>query len=158
MNDPASELDPARLARVDLARGLLREAVFQSRAKQAAGASLLRKDVGAGARNCGLGDHAAVVLELSENGRKFAEQLWPVALSEAAAVRVQALLTAWIEKQDAIDRERNHFLRDFRKANGFDRAHYTPLQIAAFEGGLERINVEENLRSSEAARELADLG
>jgi hypothetical protein len=157
MNDPARDLDPTRLARVDWSRGLLREAVFQSRAKQAAGASLVRKDVGAGARNCGLGDHAAVVLELSEAGRKFAEQLWPVALSEPAAVRVQALLTAWIERQDAIDRERNHFLRDFRKANGFDRAKYSPQQLVAFEAGLERVNLEENRLASEAARELASL-
>ena len=58
--------------RISLARDLLREAVFQSRAKQAAGTSLARSDPNSKAGNCGLGAHAAIESRLSDKGRELA--------------------------------------------------------------------------------------
>ncbi|HTF89750.1 MAG TPA: hypothetical protein VK843_15150 [Planctomycetota bacterium] len=141
--------------RISLARDLLREAVFQSRAKQAAGTSLARSDPNSKAGNCGLGAHAAIESRLSDKGRELAANLWPAELAPESAARVETLISAWVERQDALDRKRNHFLRDFRTANGFDRAKYTAEQLAAFESGLERVNAEEDRLRSSAAEELA---
>src|SRR5688572_3752260 len=141
--------------RISLARELLREAVFQSRAKQAAGTSLVRGASESKSGNCGLGAHAAIESRLSEKGREVAAKLWPAELAPESAARAEALISAWVERQDALDRKRNHFLRDFRTANGFDRAKYTSEQLAAFESGLERVNAEEDRLRSDAAAELA---
>ena len=143
--------------RIDLARGLLREAVFQSRAKQAANTSLLRDGPAAGAGNCGLGAHAAIESRLSDTGRGLAAQLWPAPLEPKAAARVEELIVAWVERQDSLDRKRNHFLRDFRTANGFDRTRYTPEQLAAFEAGLQRVNADEDLQRDTTSTQLAQL-
>ena len=140
--------------RTSLARELLREAVFQSRAKQAAGTSLLRSDPNSKAGNCGLGAHAAIEARLSDRGRELAAKLWPIALTPEPAARVAELIVEWIERQDSLDRKRNHFLRDFRNANGFDRSQYTVEQLAAFEAGLERVNAEENHLQTQAAEQL----
>ena len=141
--------------RLELALGLLREAVFQSRAKQAASTSLVRNDPNSKSGNCGLGAHAAIESRLSEKGRELAARLWPMALAAESAARAETLITDWIERQDKLDRKRNHFLRDFRAANGFDRANYTAEQSSAFEAGLARINAEEDSERTTAARELA---
>ena len=144
--------------RIDLARGLLREAVFQSRAKQAAGTSLLRAAATPDAKNCGLGAHAAVESRLSERGRELVAQLWPSGLAPLTAERAESLLTTWVERQNAVDRKRNHFLRDFRAANGFDRTRYTSEQLAALEAGLARINEDEDRQRDSAAAELSRIG
>ena len=149
-NEP--RLDEERLS---LAQELLREAVFGSRAKQAAGSSLSRSDPNSKAGNCGLGTHAAIESRMSDKGRELATKLWPVALAPQSAARAEALIVDWIERQDALDRKRNHFLRDFRTTNGFDRTQYTAQQLTAFESGLERVNVEEDRLRTEAARLLA---
>ncbi len=147
-----ARLDPDRTG---LARDLLREAVFQSRAKQAASSSLARSDPDAKSGNCGLGAHAAIEAQLSAKGRELAAQLWPTALTPDFALRAESTIFAWIERQDALDRKRNHFLRDFRTANGFDRAKYSADQLAAFESGLARVNEEEDRLRAVAAEELA---
>ena len=143
--------------RVGLALLLLREAVFASRAKQAAGTSLQRADPKSKAGNCGLGAHAEIELRLSARGRELAAELWPVELAPELAARATQVISAWVERQDALDRKRNHFMRDFRGANGFDRALYTNEQLAAFEAGLERVNGEEDRLRSESAEMLARI-
>ncbi|HUR27484.1 MAG TPA: hypothetical protein VM509_04805 [Planctomycetota bacterium] len=140
--------------RVRLASDLLREAVFSSRAKQAAGTSLARVDSRAKAGNCGLGAHAEVELCLSEKARELAAALWPAALAPESAATV---ITEWVERQDALDRKRNHFLRDFRGANGFDRSKYTSAQLATFEAGLARVNDEEDRLRGESAEKLSRI-
>lgn len=145
-------------ARIDLARGLLREAVFQSRAKQAAGTSLLRAASTADAKSCGLGERVAIESRLSERGRELVKQLWPAGLAPLTSERAESLLTSWIERQDALDRKRNHFLRDFRAANGFDRTRYSSEQLASFEAGLARINEDEDRQRDTAAAELSRIG
>jgi len=151
--------DPAQATtRIDLARGLLREAVFQSRAKQAAGTGLLRAATTPDAKNCGLGAHAAGESRLSERGREIVLLLWPAGLAPLTAERAESILSAWVERQDALDRKRNHFLRDFRAANGFDRTRYSSEQLAAFEAGLARINEDEDRQRDTAAAELSRIG
>ena len=143
--------------RVSLALELLREAVFSSRAKQAASTSLQRADPQSKAGNCGLGAHAEVELRLSAKGRELAAKLWPVELQPELAERATQAISAWVERQDALDRKRNHFLRDFRTAHGFDRATYTSEQLAAFEAGLERVNGEEDRLRGESAEQLSRI-
>jgi hypothetical protein len=147
-------MTPAASERVDLARELLREAVYQSRAKQAAGTSLAPRAEGQSG-NCGLGAHAAIESGLSPKGRELAARLWPTPLASEDAARAQAAIEAWVERQDALDRKRNHFLRDFRTKHGFDRAKYTAEELAAFEAGLARINADEDRQRAAAAAELA---
>lgn len=146
--------------RVEWSRALLREAVFQSRARQAADTSLLRSaDPTLGGTNCGLGSGAPVddiERELTPAGRALADQLWPGAAGARPPGALERI-TRWVERQDALDRKRNHFLRDFRQANGFDRTRYSPAQLAAFEAGLAAINAEEDRQRDAAAVELAEL-
>ena len=47
-----------------------------------------------------------------------------------------------VRRQDALDRERNHFMKDFRGTHGFDRPACTPEQEAAWRAGLDRVNAE----------------
>ena len=143
--------------RLTLAEAFLREAVYRSRARQAAGVALAQ-----GARpaagQCGLGERAAVELDLDARGREIAATLWPQALEEAALARVRAATEAWIERQDALDRDRNHFLKAFRTKHGLDRTRYAPEQSAALEAGLAEVNAREDRERAEAARALLAAG
>ncbi len=142
-------------ARLLLAEELLQEAVYTSRAKQAAGVSLLRareKD-GSSPSNCGLGQGAAISLELSAQGRAALEELWPAGLIPEDFERIRSALAAWVERQDQLDRDRNHFLKAFRTHHGFDRGAYSPEEAAALDQGLARINaqVEQERRTAAEA-------
>ena len=110
--------------RAPLAEAFLAEAVFASRAKQAASASLVQNN------GCGLGTRPEVALDLSPRAAELARELWPRVLSASELQLVRDTLASWVEDQDALDRKRNHFLKDFRTRHGFDRAAYTPEQLA----------------------------
>lgn len=137
-----------------LAANLLQEAVYQSRARQANQVAFshegLDRPPGAG---CGLGEETAVDLDLTSRGEELLNTLWPGQLAPSRLARIKNVLHDWVERQDALDRKRNHFLRDFRQANGFDRRAYSAEQARAFEEGLENINAEaeERLRQSAEA-------
>jgi hypothetical protein len=135
-------------ARIRLAEEILREGVYRSREKQAA--PLLPR-----AGNCGLGEKAAIDLDLSPRGRTFFDQLFAAGLDPSASDRFRATLSGWIEKQDALDRKRNHFLKAFRGRHGFDRTSYTPEILAEYEAGLAGIASEEDAARRRAAEELA---
>jgi hypothetical protein len=159
--------------RQQLAEAFLQEAVFVSRGTQAARHALASAprtapseerptdQGGAGAvapGQCGLGERAAVVLDLSERGRELFEALFPTEaaaeLDEARLGRMRQTMRQWITRQDALDRKRNHFLKDFRRTHGFDRTAYSAELLAEYEQGLESINGENRDRLAEAAREL----
>jgi hypothetical protein len=138
------------------AEALLAEAVYASRAAQAATSALGGP---AGARQCGLG-HGPVPLEeleLSARARELALELWPNPRSEPQAADVRALFDAWIREQDALDRARNHFLRDFRSRHGRGRAEYAPEVAEAFDAGLELINAKARGRLAACAERLVAL-
>jgi hypothetical protein len=143
---------------VELAQALLQEAVYRSRERQAAGAALsgleLADDVVRDAGNCGLGQRAEVDLDLTARGAELVAALWPAALDADARERLHAAMTAWVRRQDALDRKRNHFLRDFRGSHGYDRTAYSPEVCAAFEDGLAEVNAEVARGLRAAAREL----
>ncbi|MBK7644539.1 MAG: hypothetical protein IPJ19_16090 [Planctomycetes bacterium] len=141
-------------ARAELAESFLAEAVFRSRERQAAGVEL-RRGAKPLAGTCGLGEKAAVELDLSSRGRELAGALWPEGLEDARLERVRAALAEWIVEQDALDRRRNHFLRDFRGKHGFDRTQYTSEVTRAFEEGLALINAQETQRRREVAQSIA---
>jgi hypothetical protein len=127
------------------AEAFLTEAVYRSRARQAAAAALLAPlDPAAAKGRCGLGESAAVVLDLSDAGRELFAQLWPDEPAAAELARIRARMTDWVEAQDALDRQRNHFLKGFRTKHGFDRTRYDAAQLAEFETGLARINAAED--------------
>lgn len=129
--------------RLEAAEAFLQEAVYRSRAKQAASFGLAREAraaEGADTVQCGLGREAAIELDLAEKGRALADRIWSAPLDADGLAHVQSAMRAWIRRQDALDRDRNHFLKAFRKANGFDRRAYDAEQLAAYEAGLEAIN------------------
>lgn len=138
-----------------LAANLLQEAVYQSRARQANQVAFseqaLDRPPGAG---CGLGDETAVDLDLTPRGERLLHELWPGPLAPSDLERIRTVMRDWVESQDALDRKRNHFLRDFRQANGFDRRAYSAEQARAFEEGLEHINTEVEERMRRAAEAL----
>ena len=144
--------------RIALADALLREAVFRSRERQSAVAAL-RAPVARNA-NCGLGERAEVVLDLSARGRETFVKLFPEGIGDEALEAVRGAMAGWIERQDALDRKRNHFLKDFRARHGFDRRAYAPDVLATYEAGLARINAEEDAERRGAAQRVltpADL-
>ena len=144
--------------RIRLGQSLLQEAVYQSRARQAAsvglsGGQLDRPSTGTGA-GCGLGQETAIDLELTERGEEVFREIWPRQLAPTEVTRIQNGMRDWVERQDALDRKRNHFLRDFRQSHGFDRRTYSDEDAHAFEAGLDRINNEVDERLRQAAVEL----
>ena len=86
--------------------------------------------------------------------RDLFEKLWPNTPDESLLDTIRATTRAWIERCDALDRDRNHFLRDFRQTNGFDRSAYTPDQLAAYDAGLEDVNANASTALTEAAANL----
>jgi hypothetical protein len=142
--------------RIRRAEELLTEAVYASRARQAAGVSLLsaREKDGSSPTNCGLGRAAAVELGLSERGRSALEALWPGGPAPQLWERVRERVARWVERSDQLDRDRNHFLKAFRTRHGFDRRAYTPEQLAAYEQGLAEVNARLDAERRAAAEEL----
>jgi hypothetical protein len=146
--------------RLQLAETLLQEAVYASRARQAAGVSLLlaREKDGSSPTNCGLGREAAVELGLSDRGRTALEALWPDEPAAAEAGRVRAALAAWVARNDQLDRDRNHFLKAFRSRHGFDRRAWDSERLAEYEQGLAAINARVDDERRAAARDLLGDG
>jgi len=107
-----------------------------------------------GAAPCGLGSKTMVDLNLSDRAVELFRSIWQRDVAPTEMEKIQLVMTSWIEAQDALDRKRNHFLRDFRQTHGFDRTHYTLEQAQAFENGLGKLNNEINVRLSQAAAEL----
>ena len=134
--------------RIRLAEELLREAVFHSRGRQSTFQALRPAQ-------CGLGEKAEVVLDLSPRGRELCGRLFADGIDERASERLRATMAEWIERQDALDRKRNHFLKAFRGRHGFDRTAYAPEVLAAFEAGLAEVASEEDAARRRAAQEIA---
>jgi len=130
--------------RIRLAENFLREAVFASRGAQAAIGSL-RAPRPSGTGSCGLGEEASIVLELAPRARDLYEHLFSPPHQAPRAERIRSVTSEWIERQDTIDRKRNHFLKDFRGRHGLDRTSYAPDVLADYEDGLARINAEEDV-------------
>ena len=148
----------AAAARLGTGELFLQEAVFRSRGVQA-GASLLAPDerLPDGVK-CGLGARAAVVLDLSPKAETLFAELWPDGLSDEAVTAVREVMAEWVSRQDAFDRKRNHFLKDFRGKHGFDRAAYDEDQARSYREGVDTINAEVDARRREHAERLLALG
>ena len=152
---PSDTSQPAAEAgRLERAMAFLQEAVYLSRQTQASSTGLAPASEGGG--QCGLGEKAAVALELSPRGEELFAELWPDGLDDAAVGRLHAAMTAWIERQDALDRKRNHFMKDFRHRHGFDRNAYDATQLADWDAGLAAVNGEVNARLRESATALLE--
>ena len=134
--------------RLRMAEAYLQEAVYRSRAVQA-GAGLLA--AGAAPASCGLGASPSVALGLSPRGAELFAGLWPDGLDADALACVRAATAVWVRKQDALDRKRNHFLKDFRTRHGFDRARYGEEEERAYRAGLDTVNAEIDAARREAA-------
>jgi hypothetical protein len=143
--------------RLLLAEEFLREAVYRSREKQSARHSL-QSGLAPGAGSCGLGERAAIALDLSARGLELFDRLFDRAgIDPAGEAEIRTAMTAWIERQDAIDRKRNHFLKAFRGRHGFDRTHYGPEATREMEAGLAHINAEEDSERRATAERLLAL-
>jgi len=91
------------------------------------------------------------VLDLTPRAEALFAQLFPTDLDAAGLEALRGALAAWVRRQDALDRRRNHFLKDFRNTHGFERSGYDAGQLAAFEEGLTRINTEALVELRQAA-------
>jgi hypothetical protein len=138
--------------RLVLAQAFLREAVYRSRATQAASGVFAAKPDAQG--QCGLGEKAALVRELTEEGANLFKRLWPDGMSDAAVEQVRARMNAWVVEQDALDRKRNHFIKAFRQKHGFDRVRWSREQSEEFDFGLATINAGEDDARRRAASAL----
>jgi len=141
--------DPATLA---LTSAFLQEAVFASRGASH-GFSPRSLD---GASGCGLGLRPTLPDDFSpkqaELLTRLGESLGPAAALPFDVLREHA--AAWVRAQDALDRQRNHFLKDFRNALGFDRTSWSAEVQSAFRTGLDEINADNRARLEAAAAEL----
>lgn len=139
-------------ARLELAEAFLREAVYRSRERQAASVVLAPPRAKGG--TCGLGEKAAVDLDLSPRARQIFDELWPQGIASAHLERVRALLAEWVVEQDQLDRKRNHHMKAMRLKHGFVRDEY-PAEVAReFDAGLERVNSEETARRRAVAQQI----
>ncbi len=136
-------------ARIRLAEELLREAVYRSRELQSA--PLVPRT-----GNCGLGEKAKIELDLSPRGRECFDELFASGLDARATERFHATMSGWIERQDALDRKRNHFLKAFRGRHGFDRTTYAQEILAEYDAGLAKIASEEDVARRLAAQTIAE--
>ena len=148
----SADLGPGE-ERLALARSFLQEAVYRSRGDQA-GATLLAPGA-AGSEGCGLGNAPSVVLDLTPRAEALFRDLGgsSVTLLEP----VQECMSAWVLRQDALDRKRNHFMKAFRGKHGADRRAYSDEARGAFEEGLEAVNAQVTAARDEAARRLLEL-
>jgi len=140
--------------RLQLAEVFLQEEVYAAREKQAVRGALAASD-GPGA--CGLGEKAETGLDLSPRGRELFDSLFSGDLSTEEAAAARGLIDAWVTKQDALDRKRNHFLKDFRHKHGFDRGAYDEEQAGAYRRGLDAVNAEVDAVRAEFALRLIEL-
>lgn len=145
--------------RLEQAASFLREAVFASRARQAAGVALAGIDLegppgGPGTGGCGLGEKAAIELELSATAAAHFARLWPEAPTAAELERIRTVMRDWIVLQDGLDRARNHFLRDFRREHGADREAWSAGMRSAYEEGLAALHARMDARLREHAERL----
>jgi hypothetical protein len=137
-------------SREEPAEELVRASIYRTTATHPA-RTVLASGATSASGNCGLGERAAVVLDLSPRGREIFDRLFPGA-GEAVCARVHACTREWVEAQDAIDRKRNHFLKAFRGAHGDDRTRYSTVQLAELDVGLAR-GAHEEIRERRAAAE-----
>ena len=149
------DLDAARL---ELAEAFLREAVYRSRAAQAAAGAMPGAAPPPTGGRCGLGERAVVVLDLSDKGRELFERIWSEEPTEGEFARLRDVMREWVVDQDALDRKRNHFLKAFRQKHGFDRMRWSPELANEFDWGLSKVNAGEDDSRRTAALELMQLG
>jgi hypothetical protein len=140
-----------RLAR---AEDFLQEAVFRSRSAQA-GAGLWAAGDPAAA-DCGLGARAEVVLDLTPRAEAPLREFWSAPPDSPELARIRERMAEWVERQDALDRKRNHFLKAFRAEHGFDHGAYDERQRAAYRAGLDAINAQVDDARRAAARALLE--
>ena len=98
---------------------------------------------------------ASVVLDLTPRAQELFVALGASEDVDLTAVRDRT--RSWVERQDALDRKRNHFLKAFRGEHGADRRQYSGEVRGAYEAGLERINAQVAEEHSAAARSLLEL-
>lgn len=136
------------------AQQFLQEAVFRSRGAQAGAALLAPEERLPDGGQCGLGVRAAVVLDLSPKAEQLFEQLWPAGCPEEQLTRMREVMASWVQRQDALDRKRNHFLKDFRGRHGFERKSYDEATAAAYRAGIDGVNAEARQAQTDAATAL----
>lgn len=141
-------------ARLHAAEAFLQEAVYRSRCAQAETLLLSQDERLPDGGQCGLGARAGLVLDLSPKAEQLFAELWPEGLAEEHLPAIQECMRQWVERQDALDRKRNHFMKAFRGEHGFDRETYDEEQAAAYRAGLDAVNEEVDEGRRKVARGL----
>lgn len=130
-----------------LAHKFLEESVFAAREAQHGGGPTVE------AGGCGLGARPVIPASFNKKQADLMEEMIGVSGGDAEIVVAAAVQHAeqWIKLQDGLDRKRNHFLKDFRNAHGFDRKQYPPDVEARFKQGIDAVNQENRSKLDAAA-------
>jgi len=94
---------------------------------------------------------------LGPHGQELLHTLWPQPICPTRLARLGSVLAEWVERSDALARERNRFVRDFRTAHGFDRRAYTPAETRELDSGLARLDSAAGEHLRRAAQDLLTL-
>jgi hypothetical protein len=110
--------------------------------------------------SCGLGETSSLSAPqgtsspFSPHDTAWAEVV--AATGKKPSESLKARVGEWLEGQDRLDRERNHFLKAFRQKHGADRRAYPPETEREFEAGLDRLNAAEDLLLDDTAAALLE--
>lgn len=110
-----------------------------------------------GGGSCGLGENPPSPEALGPERGRFLAGLFPPDGPDDGGRTLSPLLQNWLKDSDALDRDRNHFLKRFRQAHGLDRRRYDAATEKAFAEGLERLKARQDALLGSYARKLLEL-
>lgn len=138
---------------VAVAAAFLQESVYASRAASHAFSPRALD----GASGCGLGLRPAIPEDFSPRQAELLERMTALLGVEPSAMpygELRKRAAEYIKIQDGLDRQRNHFIKDFRTEHGFERAAWAEPVAAQFKTGIDAINAENRARLDALARAL----
>ncbi len=107
--------------------------------------------------SCGLGENPPFLEALGPEWGRFLAGLFPPDGPDDGDGALSSLLQSWLKDSDALDRDRNHFLKRFRQAHGLDRRRYDAATEKAFAEGLERLKARQDALLGSYAQKLLEL-
>lgn len=141
---------------IALSVAFLQESVFASRA--ASHSTTLR--LLDGASGCGKGPRPVIPEDFNPRQADLLARmlvLRAVTPSPAMFDTVRDRVGRWVKIQDGIDRQRSHFIKDFRDIHGFEHASWAAPVQAEFKERIDVINADNRVRLDAAAGDLAAL-
>lgn len=107
--------------------------------------------------SCGLGENPPSLEALGPEWGRFLAGLFPPDGPTGGGRSLSPFLQSWLKDSDALDRDRNHFLKRFRQAHGLDRRRYDAPTEKVFAEGLERLKARQDALLENYAQKLLEL-